>query len=52
MKFIFWLQFNQKYAYLQVLFKTLAQICSVVIYHKIFEILQTSVSRKPFISDW
>ena len=46
--FLFLFQFYQKYASLQVLFKTFAQICSVVIYKGIFEILRTSVSQKAF----
>ena len=44
----FCLQFYQKYASLQVLFKIFAQICSVVIYKEIFEILPTSISQKTF----
>ena len=42
------LQFYPKYASLQVLFKVFDQICTVVIYKKFFEILQTSVSQKTF----
>ena len=42
------LQFYQKYASLQVFFKVFDQICTVVIYKKFFEILQTSVSQKTF----
>ena len=48
MEFIFCLQFYQRYASLQVLFKIFAQICSVVIYKEIFEILPTSISQKTF----
>ena len=44
----FCLQFYQKYASLQVLFKIFAQICSVVIYKEIFEILPISISQKTF----
>ena len=43
-----YLQLCQRYTSLQVLFKIFAQICSVVISKEIFEILQTSVSQKPF----
>ena len=46
MDFIICLQFYQKYASLQLLFKIFAQICSVVIYKEVFEILQTYVSQK------
>ena len=48
MEFIFCLQFYQRYASLQILFKIFAQICSVVIYKEIFEILQASVSQQTF----
>ena len=44
----FCLQFYQKYASLQVLSETFAQICSVAIYKDVFEILRTSVSQKTF----
>ena len=40
-----YLQLYQRYASLQVLFKIFAQICSVVIYKEVFEILRTSVSH-------
>ena len=43
-----YLQPYQRYASLQVLFKSFAQICSVVICKVMFEILQTSVSQKTF----
>ena len=43
-----YLQLYQRYASLQVLFKIFAQICSVVIYKEVFEILRTSVSQKTF----
>ena len=47
MDFIFFfLQFYQKYASLQVLFKIFAQICSAVLHKEIFEILRTSFSQK------
>ena len=46
--FFFFLQFYPKYASLQVLFKIFDQICSVVIYKEVFEILRTSVSQKTF----
>ena len=42
------LQLYQRYASLQVLFKIFAQICSVVICKKFFDILRTSVSQKTF----
>ena len=39
-------QFYLKYASLHVFFKIFAQICSVIIYKGIFEVLRTSVSQK------
>ena len=42
------LQFYQKYASLQVLFKIFNQICAVVNYKEFFEILGTSASQKTF----
>ena len=43
-----YLQFYQRYASVQALFKIFTQICSVVICKEIFKILQASVSRKTF----
>ena len=43
-----YLQFYQRYASVQVLFKIFAQICSVVICREIFELLRASVSQKNF----
>ena len=48
MEFIFCLQFYQRYASLQVLFKIFVQIYFVVIYKEMFAILRTSVSQKTF----
>ena len=41
-----YLQFYQRYASVQAIFKIFAQICSVVICKEIFKILRTSVSQK------
>ena len=46
--FFSFLQFDQRYASVQVLFKVFAQICYLVICKEIFAILRTSVSRKTF----
>ena len=43
-----YLQFYQRYASLQAVFKLFARICSAVICKKISEVLQTSVSQKTF----
>ena len=43
-----YLQLYQRSASIQVLFNIFSQICSVVIYKEIFEILRTSVSQKTF----
>ena len=43
-----YIKLQSLYAALQVLFKIFAQICSVVIYKEVFQILQTSVSLKTF----
>ena len=43
-----YLQFYQRYASVQAIFKIFAQICSVVICKEIFKILRTSVSQKTF----
>ena len=42
------LQFDQRYASIQVIFNIFSQICSEVICKEIFEILGTSVSQKTF----